>query len=82
MSRRLAAIVAILGGAVAIGLAAYAFVTDFPRGLIVFACVLGALAAAWGRPAPTRLWTARAPLARSTQRTIMVVMSTRGERGA
>jgi diacylglycerol kinase family enzyme len=47
MSRRLGAIVAILGGAVALAAGAYAFVTDFPRGLIVFACVFGALAAAW-----------------------------------
>jgi diacylglycerol kinase family enzyme len=47
MSRRLGAIVAILGGAVALAAGAYAFVTDFPRGLIVFACVLGALGAAW-----------------------------------
>lgn len=47
MSRRLGAIVALLGGAVALGVGAYNFVTDFPRGLIVFACVLGALALAW-----------------------------------
>jgi diacylglycerol kinase family enzyme len=47
MSRRLAAIVAILGGGVALALAAYVFVADFPRGLIVLACVLGALGAAW-----------------------------------
>jgi diacylglycerol kinase family enzyme len=47
MSRRAAAIVAILGGALALGMAAYVFVSDFPRGLIVFACVLGALGAAW-----------------------------------
>jgi diacylglycerol kinase family enzyme len=47
MSRRLAAIAALLGGAIAIGLASYAFVTDFPRGLVVFVCVIGALAAAW-----------------------------------
>jgi diacylglycerol kinase family enzyme len=47
MSRRAGAIVAILGGGVAVVLAAVVFVTDFPRGLIVFACVLAALAAAW-----------------------------------
>jgi diacylglycerol kinase family enzyme len=47
MSRRLGAIVAILGGAVALAASAYAFVTDFPRGLIVFACVFGTLGAAW-----------------------------------
>src|ERR1700712_5684154 len=47
MSRRLAAISALLGGTVAIGLAGYSFFTDFPRGLVVFVCVLGALAAAW-----------------------------------
>jgi diacylglycerol kinase family enzyme len=47
MSRRLAAILAILGGGVALALAAYVFVADFPRGLIVVACVLGALGAAW-----------------------------------
>jgi len=33
MSRRPAAIVAILAGAVALDLAAYVFVSDFPRGL-------------------------------------------------
>jgi diacylglycerol kinase family enzyme len=47
MSRRLGAIVAIAGGGVALAVAAYVFVADFPLGLIVFACVLGALAAAW-----------------------------------
>jgi hypothetical protein len=47
MSRRLAAIVAVLGGGVALALAVYVFVADFPRGLIVLACVLGALSAAW-----------------------------------
>jgi diacylglycerol kinase family enzyme len=47
MRRRVGAIVAILGGGAAIGLAVYAFVTDFPRGLVVLVCVLGALAAAW-----------------------------------
>ena len=47
MSRRLGAIVAILGGAAALAIAAYVFVADFPRGLIVLACVFGALGAAW-----------------------------------
>lgn len=47
MSRRLGAIVAILGGAIALAAGLYVFVTDFPRGLIVFACAFGALAAAW-----------------------------------
>jgi diacylglycerol kinase family enzyme len=47
MSRRLGAVVALLGGGVSLGTAAYVFVADFPRGLIVLACVLGALAAAW-----------------------------------
>jgi hypothetical protein len=47
MSRRLGAIVAILGGTVALAIAAYVFAADFPRGLIVLACVFGALGAAW-----------------------------------
>lgn len=47
MSRRLGAILALIGGAVAIALALEIFVTDFPNGLIVVACVLAALAAAW-----------------------------------
>jgi diacylglycerol kinase family enzyme len=47
MSRRPAAIVALLGGAVALGVAAYVFISDFPRGLVVFLCILGALAATW-----------------------------------
>jgi diacylglycerol kinase family enzyme len=47
MSRRLGAIAAILGAAVALAAGAYVFVADFPRGLIVFACVFGALGAAW-----------------------------------
>jgi diacylglycerol kinase family enzyme len=47
MSRRLGAAVALGGGAVALGIAAYIFVSDFPRGLVVFACVFGALALAW-----------------------------------
>lgn len=47
MSRRLAAIVAILGGAVAIGTALFVFVDEFPSGLIVLACVVLGLGAAW-----------------------------------
>ncbi|HEX5713389.1 MAG TPA: diacylglycerol kinase family protein [Solirubrobacterales bacterium] len=47
MSRRLGAIAAILGGAAALALALYVFVADFPRGLVVVACVVVALAAAW-----------------------------------
>lgn len=47
MSRRLAAIVAILGGAVAIGTGVFVFADEFPAGLIVFACVVLGLGAAW-----------------------------------
>lgn len=47
MSRRGAAILALLGGAIAVGLGAYVFVSDFPRSLVVFVCIFGALAAAW-----------------------------------
>ncbi len=47
MSRRLGALAAIAGGAVALAISTYVFVADFPRGLVVFACVLGALAVAW-----------------------------------
>ncbi len=47
MSRRIGAIVAILGGALAVVLATYVFVANFPRGLIVLACIIGALAGAW-----------------------------------
>jgi diacylglycerol kinase family enzyme len=47
MSRRLGAIVALLGGAVALSIATYVFISDFPRGLIVLVCVLAALAVAW-----------------------------------
>jgi diacylglycerol kinase family enzyme len=47
MSRRLGAILALLGGAVALGLGLEVFVVDFPGGLIVLACVLAALVAAW-----------------------------------
>jgi diacylglycerol kinase family enzyme len=47
MSRRLGAILAILGGGLALAIAAYVFVADFPRGLIVLACVFAALALAW-----------------------------------
>ncbi len=47
MSRRLGAIVALCGAALALALAVEVFVTDFPAGVIVVACVLAALAAAW-----------------------------------
>jgi diacylglycerol kinase family enzyme len=47
MRRRLAALGALLAGLIAIGSAAYAFVSEFPRGLIVFACVVLALGTAW-----------------------------------
>jgi diacylglycerol kinase family enzyme len=47
MSRRLGAILAILGGGLALAIAAYVFVADFPRGLVVLACVFAALALAW-----------------------------------
>ena len=47
MSRRLGAIVALLGAAVALSIAVYVFVSDFPRGLIVLICVLAALTVAW-----------------------------------
>jgi hypothetical protein len=47
MSRRLGAILALLGGGVALALAIEIFVADFPNGLLVVACVLAALAAAW-----------------------------------
>jgi diacylglycerol kinase family enzyme len=47
MSRRLGAIVALLGGAGAAGLALYVLATDFPRGFVVVAFLLGALAVAW-----------------------------------
>ncbi|HET7444882.1 MAG TPA: diacylglycerol kinase family protein [Solirubrobacterales bacterium] len=47
MSRRLGAIVALAGGAVALALALEIFVADFPNGLIVLVCVAAALAAAW-----------------------------------
>ena len=39
--RRLGAIAALLGGAVAVATATYSFATSFPRGLLVLACVLG-----------------------------------------
>jgi len=47
MSRRLGAVLALLGGATALALGAYVFVSDFPRGLIVLGCVSIALAATW-----------------------------------
>ncbi len=66
MNRRLAACLALLAALLALGSAAYAFVSDFPRGLVVFACVVLALAAAWMgllRKAATRwLWLGLAAL--------------------
>lgn len=47
MSRRPGAIVAILGGLVAVAAGTFVFVDEFPGGLIVFACVFAALGAAW-----------------------------------
>jgi diacylglycerol kinase family enzyme len=47
MSRRLGAIAAIVGGTVAVAVSAYVFIADFPRGVVVLACVLAALAVAW-----------------------------------
>jgi Diacylglycerol kinase catalytic domain len=47
MSRRAGALAALAGGVAAAGVSAYVFVADFPRGLLVLACVLGALAVAW-----------------------------------
>ena len=47
MSRRLGAIAALLGGAIAVAAAFYVFVSDFPRGLVVLGCVLAALGSAW-----------------------------------
>jgi Diacylglycerol kinase catalytic domain len=47
MNRRLAALAALLCALVAVGTAGYAFVSSFPRGLVVFACIVLALAAAW-----------------------------------
>jgi diacylglycerol kinase family enzyme len=47
MSRRLGAITAVAGGAAALAISAYIFVSDFPRGLVVVGCVLAALAVAW-----------------------------------
>jgi diacylglycerol kinase family enzyme len=47
MSRRLAAIVAIGAGVAAAGAGLFVFVDEFPLGLLVFACVLGAFGAAW-----------------------------------
>ncbi|MGD9736223.1 MAG: hypothetical protein AB7V58_11560 [Solirubrobacterales bacterium] len=47
MKRRLAASAALLAALVALGTAAYAFVSDFPRGLVVFAAIVLALGTAW-----------------------------------
>jgi hypothetical protein len=47
MSRRIAAIVAIIGAVVAIGTAAFVFVDEFPRGIVVLIAILAAGAAGW-----------------------------------
>jgi diacylglycerol kinase family enzyme len=47
MSRRLAAILALLAALVGLASAVYSFVSDFPRGLVVFALVILALGAGW-----------------------------------
>ncbi|HUB99626.1 MAG TPA: diacylglycerol kinase family protein [Solirubrobacterales bacterium] len=47
MSRRLGAIGALAGGAVALALGIEIFAADFPNGLIVLVCVAAALTAAW-----------------------------------
>jgi diacylglycerol kinase family enzyme len=47
MSRRVAALVAIVGSSVAVGAAAYTFVDEFPRGVVVLLALLAAVAAAW-----------------------------------
>jgi diacylglycerol kinase family enzyme len=47
MNRRLAALAALLCALIAVGTATYAFVSDFPRGLFVFVCIVLALGAAW-----------------------------------
>lgn len=47
MNRRLAAIVALLAATVAFGLSVYIFFHDFLRGVLVLACVLGAIGSAW-----------------------------------
>ena len=55
MSRRLGAGAAILGGGASLGAATYAFVVDFPAGVVVLGCVIAALAVAWyGVFAPRR----------------------------
>ncbi len=47
MSRRSAAVLALLGGAVAVALGLHVLVVDFPRGIALLACVLVALGTAW-----------------------------------
>jgi diacylglycerol kinase family enzyme len=47
MSRRVAAIVAIAGTLVALAAAAYVFVDEFPRGVVVLVAILAAVLAAW-----------------------------------
>ncbi len=56
MSRRVAAIVAIVGTLVAVAAAVYVFVDEFPRGVVVLVAILAAAAVGWyglvrrGRP--------------------------------
>jgi hypothetical protein len=45
--RRIGATAAILGGTIALATATYDLIADFPRGLIILACVLAAIACAW-----------------------------------
>ena len=47
MSRRLAAIVALVVGVATVALAVAVAVSEFPRGLVLLACVLVAGASAW-----------------------------------
>ncbi len=47
MSRRPAALLAILAGAVVVAAGIFVFVDEFPLGLVALVCVLGALGAAW-----------------------------------
>ncbi|HXF30129.1 MAG TPA: diacylglycerol kinase family protein [Solirubrobacterales bacterium] len=47
MSRRVAAIVAIVGNSVAVAAAVYVFIDEFPRGIVVLAAILAAAVAGW-----------------------------------
>ncbi len=47
MNRRMAAAVAILAGAVALAIACFSFGDEFPRGLVVPLCLVGAAMLAW-----------------------------------